>query len=93
MTDQRIFKKPEPMTKALAFADWLRDQPATVMISPGPRHWEIMKSLCQQPGVQGPLVADAWFAALAIEHGCEWVTLDQDFKRFPGLRVSSPLGG
>ena len=28
----------------------------------------------------------AWFAALAIEHGCEWVTLDRDFERFPGLR-------
>ena len=27
----------------------------------------------------------AWYAALAIEHDCTWVTLDRDFARFPGL--------
>jgi hypothetical protein len=29
------------------------------------------------------LVADAWHAALAIEHGCEWISDDADFARFP----------
>jgi predicted nucleic acid-binding protein len=33
-------------------------------------------------------VTDAWFAALAIESGCEWITLDRDYARFPGLRWS-----
>jgi predicted nucleic acid-binding protein len=31
-------------------------------------------------------VTDAWFAALAIEWGCEWITLDRDYGRFPGLK-------
>jgi predicted nucleic acid-binding protein len=39
----------------------------------------------------GKLVADAYHAALAIEHGCEWVTADGDFSRFPGLRCRHPL--
>jgi predicted nucleic acid-binding protein len=33
---------------------------------------------------------DAYFAALAIEFGCEWITLDRDFARFKGLRWSRP---
>jgi uncharacterized protein len=37
-------------------------------------------------------VADAYLAALAIEHGCEWISTDDDFARFPGLKRSHPLG-
>jgi predicted nucleic acid-binding protein len=36
-------------------------------------------------------VADAYHAALAIEHGCEFVTADGDFARFAGLRYRHPL--
>jgi hypothetical protein len=35
-------------------------------------------------------VTDAWFAALAIESGCDWITLDRDFARFPGLNWRQP---
>jgi predicted peptidase len=41
--------------------------------------------------VKGPLVTDAYVAALAIEHGCELVTTDSEFARFPGLRWRHPL--
>jgi uncharacterized protein len=37
-------------------------------------------------------VPDAYLAALAMEHGCEFVTVDRDFARFPGLRYRHPLG-
>jgi uncharacterized protein len=37
-------------------------------------------------GTRGPRVSDGWFAALAIEHGCTFVTFDRDFACFPGLR-------
>jgi predicted nucleic acid-binding protein len=40
---------------------------------------------------RGDLVADAWFAALAIESECEWITLDRDFARFPRLRWRTPF--
>lgn len=42
------------------------------------------------PGVAGPVVADAYHAALAVEHDCDWVTNDADFARFPGLRWIRP---
>jgi predicted nucleic acid-binding protein len=37
------------------------------------------------------LIADAYIAALAIEHGCELITTDGDFARFSGLRWRHPL--
>jgi predicted nucleic acid-binding protein len=36
-------------------------------------------------------VPDAYFAALAIEAGCEWITTDRAFARFKGLRWRHPL--
>ena len=38
----------------------------------------------------GNLVPDAYFAALAIESGSEWITDYRDFTRFPGLRWRHP---
>jgi predicted nucleic acid-binding protein len=31
-----------------------------------------------------------WYAALAIEHGCTFITFDRDYARFPGLRWREP---
>ena len=42
-----------------------------------------------QSGVD--LIPDAYFAALAIEFGTEWVTTDRDYARFPGLRWRHPI--
>ena len=41
----------------------------------------------------GNLIPDAWFAALAIESGCEWITTDRDYEKFPSLRSRHPLTG
>ncbi|PYY22410.1 MAG: hypothetical protein DMG62_13770 [Acidobacteria bacterium] len=56
------------------------------MPHPGAQHWEIFIRLCKEADARGNLVADAWYAALAIESGCEWITLDRDYARFEGLR-------
>ena len=53
------------------------------------RHWELFTGLCCD--IKGPLVTDACIAASAIEHGCELVTTDSSFARFPGLRWRHPL--
>ena len=37
------------------------------------------------------LVTDAHLAALAYEHGCEFISTDTDFSRFPGIRWKNPL--
>lgn len=85
-THPRIFADPDRVEDAAAFADTLLDQPNCQVVRPGPRHWAIFRDLCRTARVRGNLVQDAWFAALAIEHGCEWITADRDFARFPGLK-------
>jgi predicted nucleic acid-binding protein len=47
--------------------------------------------VCQRARASGNLVQDAWFAALAIESGCEWITTDRDYARFEGLRWRAPF--
>lgn len=90
-THPRIFDPPTPLARAIEFCDFLRDHPNAVTITPGVRHWRIFTDLCLTAGASGDLVADAYLAALAIESGCEWITTDRDFRRFPGLRWRHPF--
>ncbi len=90
-THPQIYPKPTPIDLALKFAQELRDDEGTVIVSPGPRHWDVFAGLCRAAGVKGSLVTDAYFAALAIESGAEWITADRDYARFPGLRWRHPL--
>ena len=57
-------------------------------VAAGPRHWEVFARLCADVGGTGNAVPDAYFAALALESGCELITADRGFRRFPGLRLS-----
>lgn len=93
LTHPRVFVPPTPFPTALAFVQALRSAPNCTIIAPGARHWEIFSQLCQASDARGNLVADAFLAALAIEAGCEWITTDRDFARFPGLRWRHPLEG
>jgi toxin-antitoxin system PIN domain toxin len=91
LTHPAIFAPPTPTEAALEFVEALRAQPNAVMLMPGPRHWEIFSRLLTTARAKGNLVPDAYHAALAIEHGCEWITTDRDYARFPGLRWRHPL--
>ncbi len=91
VTHPRVFALPSPAEEALDFTRAIRAQPHCVPVFPGPRHWEIFQRLYLDAEVRGNLVPDAYLAALAIESGCEWITLDRDFARFGGLRWNRPL--
>ncbi len=91
VTHPKVFSVPTPLEIAIAFTEQLRALPQTVILAPGPRHWDIFTRLCRAVEARGSLVPDAYLAALALEHGCELVTTDRDFSRFPGLRWSYPL--
>lgn len=84
-THQRFLAAPSTASDAIGFGNDLLAQPNCRAVHPGPRHWSIFSDLVTTANARAKLVTDAWFAALAIEHGCEWVTLDRDFERFPGL--------
>ena len=90
VTHPRVFIRPSPPDEALKFANVIRSQPQCIPVSPGPRHWKIFTRLYRDAETMGNLIPDAYFAALAIESGCEWITLDRDFARFEGLRWSRP---
>ena len=90
-THPRIARRPATLGEALEFVNWLREHPACTVVSPGPRHWPIFTDLCRRADVRGAMVTDAYFAALAIEAGAEWITTDRDYARFPGLRWRHPL--
>src|SRR4029077_18710460 len=85
-TNGRIFRMPSSVEEAFGFCEDLVAQPHCLIVEPGERHWGIFKQLCIETETSGPRVTDAWLAALAIEWGCEWVTLDRDYARFPGLK-------
>lgn len=85
-TNARVFRTPSRISESFAFCQDILDQPHCQIVEPSSRHWAIFQRLCVETDTGGPRVTDAWFAALAIEWGCEWITLDRDFARFPGLR-------
>ncbi len=91
VTNRKIFRFPTPLEAAMAFVEAVRNQPNCLSVVPGPRHWSIFCRLCREVRAEGNIVPDAYFAALAIESGCEWLTADRGFKRFPGLRWRHPL--
>jgi uncharacterized protein len=41
------------------------------IVYPGERRWDIFVGLGNKSGASGNLIQEAWFAALAIESGCE----------------------
>lgn len=90
-THPRIYARPSRREDALGFARVLLEQPNCSVVHPGPRHWRLFEELCAGAAASGNLVQDAWFAALALEWGCEWVTTDRDYSRFPGLRSRTPF--
>ena len=89
-TQPRIYREPSSISEVLTYCEALVGKSNCEIIEPGERHWAIFTRLLTETNVRGSRVTDAWFAALAIEHGCTWVTYDRDFARFPGLDWRQP---
>ena len=90
-TNPRAFRTPSAIEEAFGFCEDLLRQPHCQVVEPGERHWDIFRRLCIETDPRGARVTDAWFAALAIEWGCEWITLDRDYARFSGLKWQVPV--
>lgn len=90
-THPKIYQEPSTVAETMTFCEALLKPSHATLVQPGARHWSIFAELCASSGASGNLVQDAWFAALAIEHGCEWVSTDADYGRFPDLRWHRPL--
>lgn len=91
LTHPKIFNPPSPEKTAFQYVSAIRDHPGSLIVSHGERHWDLFLDLCQRVSARGNLVSDAYHAALAIESGCEWITTDRDYARFPRLTWRHPL--
>jgi toxin-antitoxin system PIN domain toxin len=89
-TNSRAYPNPSRPDEAVRFCDYLLASPNCQIVEPGERHWDIFKRLCVETNRRGRRVTDVWYAALAIEWGCELITFDRDFARFPGLKWRRP---
>ncbi|MFI5306327.1 MAG: type II toxin-antitoxin system VapC family toxin [Polyangiales bacterium] len=91
VTNEKIWDEPTTTEDALEFVVRLRRRSNARLLTHGAGSWDVFARLCLAAKARGKLVADAYHAALAIEHGCELVTADGDFARFAGLRHRHPL--
>jgi toxin-antitoxin system PIN domain toxin len=91
VTHPKVFKDPSPLSVALEFIEDFRGRDEVHVLSPSSGHWEIFTDLCRKTDAKGNHVPDAYHAALALETGCEWISMDRGFSRYPGLRWSLPL--
>jgi uncharacterized protein len=90
-TNSRIFESPLRAEEAVAaVSSWLA-RPAVSVLEGGEECWEILRELLVVAQVTGPLVMDAYLAALALENGATLATTDRDFARFPKLKVHNPV--
>ena len=89
----RIIHPQTSSTDAAAFVDAVLAHPAVTALRPGTWHWRIFRGLVDSHHLTGNHMSDAYRAALAMEHGCEWVTLDHGFSKYPGLRLLNLLVG
>ena len=69
VTNHRVYLEPSPPLVALEFCQTVLAAPAALPVRPGPGHWPIFTGLVESVGARANTVPDAYFAALAIEHG------------------------
>ena len=90
-TNPHVFEFPLSLEQAIfCVQSWL-NQPCTRIIRPTERHWTVFQQVLRDGQAVANMVTDAHLAALAIEHGCELISTDTDFARFPKLKWSNPI--
>jgi len=76
VTHPKVFVRPSSLAESIQFCDLAREPSQCVLIEPGSQLWSIFTRSCPEAGTNGNL---------AVESGCDWITLDRDYARFPGL--------
>lgn len=92
VTHPRLFESPASSRDAIRTLNELRESPSLLMLGDGPAHARYMSVTVGESEATGNLVHDAHIAALCLEHGVsELYTMDRDFTRFRGLKVTRPF--
>jgi toxin-antitoxin system PIN domain toxin len=82
VTHARFAPAPSELEQAVAFVEVLASAPSCRLLGAGPESWQLVRDICRKTATRGARVSDAHHAAVAIEHGCTWVSRDADFRRF-----------
>lgn len=90
-TNPVAIERPLPPEDALRHIDEWLAQPVATVVNPTDAHAATLRQLLRRLGTAGNLTTDAHLASLAIEHGAELCSSDNDFARFEGLRWTNPL--
>jgi len=90
-TAARAFMRPLTPVEAAALVDTWLALPQVGALDPGEHFWSTYQALIGQAQARGPMMTDAFLAALAIEFGAVLCSTDQDFTRFRKLRLLNPL--
>jgi toxin-antitoxin system PIN domain toxin len=90
-TNPAAIEQPLQPADALEHIDEWLTQPVATIVEPAGTHAATLRRLLQPLGTAGNLTTDAHLAALAIEHGAELCSSDNDFSRFEGVRWTNPL--
>lgn len=87
VTNPRIVADPAPTPIALRFANVLLDAPRARPLAPSVDTWDRFGTIStRDEQLRGPLIPDAWLAALALSHGCRLATAD---RGLPALKAST----
>lgn len=90
-TSPRVFVTPLTAGEALDRVDAWLGQPCATVLHPTGRHGAVLRDLLDPLGAAGNLTSDAHLAALAVEHGAQLCSTDNDFSRFAGVDSTNPL--
>lgn len=92
-TNPRVYEAPLTAAEAVGIvSSWIQRETVSVLEA-SEQCFEILRALLVEAQVTGPLVVDAFLAALALENGATLVTTDRDFSRFPKLKLADPTAG
>jgi len=90
-SNSRVFESPLSMGQAIKRVQSWLDQPCVRLIEATDRHWSVLQQMLTDGQALGNLVTDAHLAALAVQHGCELMSTDVDFARFPRVQWTNPI--
>ena len=90
-TTPSMFPRCFTNSVAISIANDLINNPNSMMLLPGERHFSIFTKLANETGFSGPRISDVHLAALAIEHSATFASNDRDFRYFDGLKLINPL--
>ena len=85
-----IFDHPLTASAAFDYVDLWLAQPPVVVPEPTLQHARVLRRLLDELGTAGNLTSDAHLAALAIEHGAQVCSFDNDFQRFTDVSWFQP---